>query len=103
MKYLASIVYLIFLPKILIWNKLTFRVSNSLNPEAVPQMRSVKKVFLEIRQNSQENTCPRVSFLIKLQAAAWERQDRLWDRCFPVNFEKIQRTFLAEHLRWILS
>ena len=73
MKYLASIVYLIFLPKILIWNKLTFRVSNSLNPEAVPQMRSVKKVFLEIRQNSQENTCPRVSFLIKLQAAAWER------------------------------
>ena len=29
---------------------------------------SVKKVFLEISQNSQENTCARVSFLIKLQA-----------------------------------
>ena len=28
-----------------------------------------KKVFLEISQNSQENTCARVSFLIKLQAA----------------------------------
>ena len=27
-----------------------------------------KKVFLEISQNSQENTCVRVSFLIKLQA-----------------------------------
>ena len=27
-----------------------------------------KKVFLEILQNSQENTCGRVSFLIKLQA-----------------------------------
>ena len=27
---------------------------------------SVKKVFLEISQNSQENTCARVSFLIKL-------------------------------------
>ena len=27
-----------------------------------------KKVFLEISQNSQENTCARVSFLIKLQA-----------------------------------
>ena len=27
-----------------------------------------KKVFLEISQNSQENTCTRVSFLIKLQA-----------------------------------
>ena len=29
---------------------------------------SVRKVFLEILQNSQENTCARVSFLIKLQA-----------------------------------
>ena len=32
---------------------------------------SVKKVFLEILQNSQENTCVRVSFLIKLQASAY--------------------------------
>ena len=30
-----------------------------------------KKVFLEISQNSQENICARVSFLIKLQAWAW--------------------------------
>ena len=37
--------------------------------EAVAQTCSVKKVFLEISQNSQENTCARVSFLIKLQAA----------------------------------
>ena len=29
---------------------------------------SVKKVFLEILQNSQENTCAEVSFLITLQA-----------------------------------
>ena len=29
-----------------------------------------KKVFLEISQNSQGNTCARVSFLIKLQAEA---------------------------------
>ena len=35
--------------------------------EAVVQRCSVKKV-LEILQNSQENTCARVSFLIKLQA-----------------------------------
>ena len=27
----------------------------------------MKKVFLEISQNSQENACARVSFLIKLQ------------------------------------
>ena len=31
MKYLASIVSLIFLPKTLIWNKTTFPTSNSLN------------------------------------------------------------------------
>ena len=32
--------------------------------EEVVQRCSVKKVFLEISQNSQENTCARVSFLI---------------------------------------
>ena len=36
--------------------------------EAVAQRCSVKKVFLEILPNSRENTCARVSFLIKLQA-----------------------------------
>ena len=35
--------------------------------ELVAQKCSVKKVFLEILQNSQENTDCRVSFLIKLQ------------------------------------
>ena len=34
--------------------------------EAVAQRCSVRKVFLEISQNSQENTSARVSFLIKL-------------------------------------
>ena len=37
--------------------------------EAVARTWSVKKVFLEISQNSQENTCVRVSFLIMLQAS----------------------------------
>ena len=61
--------------------------------EAVSQRSSVKKAFLEIRQNSQENTCARVS-LLKM---------RLWRRCFPVNFKKFLRTsFLTEHLRWLL-
>ena len=36
--------------------------------EVVVQRCSVKKVFLEILQNSQENTYARVSFLVKLQA-----------------------------------
>ena len=37
--------------------------------EAVVRSCSAKKVFFEISQNSQENTCARVSFLIKLQEA----------------------------------
>ena len=32
--------------------------------EAVAQRCSLKKVFLEISQNSQENTCAKVSFFI---------------------------------------
>ena len=46
------------------------RVTESVNliTDAVVQRCSVKKVFLKILQNSQENTCARVSFLIKLQA-----------------------------------
>ena len=36
--------------------------------EAATRGALCKKVFLEISQNSQENACARVSFLIKLQA-----------------------------------
>ena len=50
--------------------------------EAVVRRCSVEKVFLEISQNSQENTCARVTFSIKLQAS---------HRCFPVNFAKFLR------------
>ena len=45
---------------------LTFDVFTN---EAVTQRCSLKKMFLEISQNSQGNTCARVSFLIKLQAS----------------------------------
>ena len=38
--------------------------------EAVVQRCSVKKVLLEVSQNSQESACARASFLIKLQAWA---------------------------------
>ena len=62
-------------------------------PEAVTRRCSVKKVFLKISQNSQENTCARVFF----------EKKRLWHWCFPVNFVKFLRTpFLIEHLRWLL-
>ena len=43
-------------------------LDKSKETEEVTQRFSVKNVFLEISQNSEENTCARVSFLIKLQA-----------------------------------
>ena len=46
--------------------------NDSNNTEAVVRRCSVKKVYLEISQNSQEKTCARFSFLIKLQA--WRLQ-----------------------------
>ena len=52
---------------------------------------SIKKLFLEISQNSPEKICARV-FFSKLQASDWHR-------CFPVNFAKFLRTvFLTEAL-----
>ena len=52
-------------------------ITSILISEAVVQGCSVKKVFLEISQNSLENTCGRVSFLIKFQASGlqlyWKR------------------------------
>ena len=52
---------------------------------------SVKKVFLEISQNSQENTCARVSFLINLRPVTLFKK-LLWHRCFPVKFAEFLRT-----------
>ena len=40
--------------------------NDGLTPEAVAQRCSVKQLFLEVSQNSQEITCARDSFLIKL-------------------------------------
>ena len=73
--------------------------------EAVVQICSVNQVFLEISQNSQENTCARVSFLIKLQELpATILKKRLWYRCLPVNFVIFLRTpFLRKHLWWLLQ
>ena len=64
-----------------------YKPSSRCKIEAVIQRCSMKKVFLKILQNSQENTCARVSFLIKLQL-----KKRLWRRCFPVNIAKFLRT-----------
>ena len=76
----------------------------SFNSEAVLQGCSVKKVFLEISQNSQESTCARVSFLMKMQdkACNFIKKETL-PLVFSCEFCDIcKNTFFTEHLRWLL-
>ena len=54
------------------------------------QMCSIKKMFLEISQNSQENTCARVCSFIKKETLA---------QMFSCDFSEISKnTFFTEHL-----
>ena len=55
------------------------------------QRSFLKKVLLKISQNSQENTCARVSFLITLLKRDFIKK-RPWNRWFPVNFVKFLRS-----------
>ena len=49
------------------------KVHKVLSTEALTQWCPVKYVFLKISQNSQENTCARVSLLIKMQTHLFYR------------------------------
>ena len=62
-------------------------------------MCSVEKVFLEILQNPQENTCARVLFLIKLQAYAYNfiKKETLAQVFFFEFCEISKNTFFTEH------
>ena len=51
-----------FIPRLAICQLYVSDTKSSLLSEAVVQECSVKKVFIEISQNSKENTCARVSF-----------------------------------------
>ena len=63
--------------------------------EAAVQRCFLKKVYLEISQNSQENTSVYLNKVTGLKPATF--------RCFLVNFEKFLRTpFLTGHLWWLL-
>ena len=68
-------------------------------PEAVAQVCSVKKVFLEILQNSQENTCVRVFFSIKFFKKETLAQLLYSEFC---NFVILRALFFTEHLWWVL-
>ena len=64
-----------------------------------------KKVFLEILQNSQENNCARVSFLIKLQVLVCNfiKKESL-AQVFSFEFCEISKNnFFTEHLRTTAS
>ena len=51
------------------WESTVFECVET-HTEAVAQKCSFKKVFLEIWQNTQDNICARVSFLMNLQVKA---------------------------------
>ena len=61
MKYLASVVSLTFLPKTLIWNKITFLASNSLNFAELVENELMKSISKKINQYS---FFPNLSLLI---------------------------------------
>ena len=64
----------------------------------------IKKMFLKIPQNSQENTCVRVSFLTKLQAWGNFVKTKTLAQVFSCEFcEIFKNTFFTEHLRTTAS
>ena len=65
---------------------------SSQSPEAFFRRCSVKKVFLEISQNSQEKVCAGESFL-----PATLLKKSLWHRRFPVNFAESLRTLFLQN------
>ena len=76
----------------IIYNFFRIYLGRSSRPEVF-----CKKVFSEISQNSQENTCARVHFLIKFQASAKN------EILVQVFFSEISNnTFFTELLWWLL-
>ena len=72
--------------------------------EAVVRWCSVKKVCLIVWQNSQENTCVGVSFLIKVQARGLQfiKKTIIQHMRFSANFAKLLGTpFFMKNLRWL--
>ena len=74
------------------------------NLEAATRVVLQENVFLEISQNSQENTCARVSFLMKLQVEACNFiKNETLAQVFSCELCEISKNnFLIEHLRWLL-
>ena len=77
-------------------------LQNNIENTSSHQRYSIKKVFLKVSQNSQENICVRVSFfnnnLLNLL------KNSLWHRCFFSEFCEIHRKapFLQNTSGWLL-
>ena len=71
--------------------------------EAVTRSCSVKKKFLKFSQNSQENSCARASFLMKLQTSDNFIQKGALAHLLSYEFcEIFMNTFFIDHIRWLL-
>ena len=58
---------------------------------------SVKMMFLEVLQSSQQNTCAEIYFLAKLQTACSFITKETWKQAFSCEFcEAFKNTYLKE-------
>ena len=73
------------------------------SPEAVVRMCPEEKVFLEISQNSLENTFVRVYFLIKLQAYNFIKKETLAQVFSCELCENPKNTFFTGQFWWLNS
>ena len=62
--------------------------------EAIARRCSVKQVFLEISQNSKENTCARVSLLMKLQELMLKKRNHFFIKKALLIMQKISNVKL---------
>ena len=67
--------------------------------EAVVRRFSIKKVFLKISQNSQENTYARVPFLIKLNNIGYFLKTLTMGKDFPVALYIVAFLRCTKHFR----
>ena len=73
--------------------------STTLFTEAVSRRCSLKKLFLKILQNSQENATAGVSFFSKVSGLRPTTllEKRIRHKCFPVNFAKFLRALILQN------
>ena len=88
-------------PKFTIWCILK-KTSTLRNPKTVVRRCTVKKVFLKISQNSQENTCAWIFFFNRLKtltACNFIKKETLAQMLSCESCEIFKKTYFAEHLR----